>query len=178
MKKVSKKIHALLSATFLVSGSAAVAETESVLLRSIFNAHAMVFGVENVFSQDLYFASWNEMLEKVAMYVDENSGGNKKLWDAFITCRRVSETIRAVIKQTRAVGAAQGSRSYQATIRENIQRLQGKSKNDLQKQKEILKTTTFYWNAKQKNNVKDLLFNLIDVLDITIDKVINDYNRQ
>ncbi|MGB8367238.1 MAG: hypothetical protein WCD44_02660 [Candidatus Babeliales bacterium] len=51
INKVSKKIIIMLSGIFLVSTNISAAENEDVLLQSIFNAHAVVFGVENVFSQ-------------------------------------------------------------------------------------------------------------------------------
>ncbi|MGB8367239.1 MAG: hypothetical protein WCD44_02665 [Candidatus Babeliales bacterium] len=127
------------------------------------------------------------MFKKIAIFVNENSGGNKKLWKAFSTCQKVSETIRTIIKHARAVSAAPApnlypleraeSKNYQITITKNIQRLEEISKPNLEEQKNILENTTFYLSAAKKNSVKNLLLNLISVLEFTIDKVVNDYNR-
>ena len=180
-----KNMYAVLG-IILASGSLAFAETKEVIFNDIMQAHAAVFGVNNIFDQELRSMNlWKEAFNEVASFVDKNAGGNKKLWNAFIVCRKINETLIFVIKEAFTIAFSPEAKrkkprqladSYRAA-RTNIERLD-ESKMDLKNQVTILENTRYYIDAQRKNSVKEILLELIPILEFTIDKVMRDFEER
>jgi len=152
--------------------------TEDEALVMISNVHTGVFGKNNLFGGANGIAaverdkiSWDKMFNYLRVYVDESAGNNKKLLEAYETCRSVGHNMIDVL--VGILGRLEGE-GIGIKFRKMIERLKERTV-DLKKVEKKLKNTRYY--IEKKKGVKRVLLRLIITLEVTINKLDKDFNR-
>ena len=177
--KISQRILILLSLP-LMSGSIA-ADSKEALLHRMETVHAQVFPQGNLFDQrigNIYL--WNNLLDRLQNYIDENSDGNKKLLAIVNRCKQVSQELIRTIRWTHlwvfspSIDSGVVYNNYLSVKNNNIKKLKMR-KIELKKDANMLKNTGYYRNGQKKNNATQVLLQFVLLLERTIDKTIQDF---
>ena len=177
--KISKCILILFGLP-IVSGSIA-AEKKEALLHRMETVHAQVFPQGNLFGQrigNIYL--WNNLLDRLQNYIDENSDGNKKLLAIVNRCKQVSQELIKTIRWTHlwvfspSIDSGVVYNNYLSVKNNNIKKLKMR-KIELKKDANMLKNTGYYRNGQKKNNATQVLLQFVLLLERTIDKTIQDF---
>lgn len=177
--KILQRILILLSLPF-VSGSIA-AERKAALLHRMATVHAQVFPQGNLFNQRIGNINlWNNLLGRLQNYIDENSGGNRKLLAIVSRCKQVSQELIKTIRWTHlwvfspSIDSGVVYKNYLSVKNNNIKTLKMR-KTELKKDANMLKNTGYYRNGKKKNNATQVLLQFVLLLERTINRTIGDF---
>ncbi len=178
--KISQRILILLSLPF-VSGGITAAEKKEALLHRMETVHAQVFPQGNLFYQRIDNINlWNNLLDRLQNYIDENSDNSKRLLAIVNRCKQVSQELIKTIQWTHlwvfspSISSGVVYNNYLSVKNNNIKKLKIRKK-ELEKDANMLKNTGYFRNGQEKNNATQVLLQLLLLLERTIDKTIGDF---
>jgi hypothetical protein len=160
----------------LIKGMLLAGDRELVLLTGI---HTKVFSRENLFEKEnKEISKWSDLLEHLKTFVDQNSAHNERLMNAFDLCNQVSLHLTSVLQLGYSSVFADTKTPTKRTVdnvRKSIKKLK-KEKMNLTHMETDLKNTHYFFTKKKE--VKEVLLRLFLTLDLTIDKLNNDFEKQ
>jgi len=184
--KLFKKTYPLVGIMLLLCSGTFLAKdkpekmTKDRVLGMINNIHLKVFDKDNLFAKKNEDTdTWNQIFSHLKAYVHKNAGKNRKLLNAFSVCRITSdELIRTLTSVYDSVFSGKKRAISLEDARENanimLEELMIQQAN-LKGMGSILEDTRYY--IEKKKDVKEVLLRLILTLDITIDKLGEDFKK-
>ena len=171
---MKKQLLMLLLFLSVFTGLQAVTKDE--VNRTIISVHTKVFGKNDLFKEQINqedAIKWHEMLQEVQKYIIENAQGNKLLLnllekavlDGYIIVNN-SRRIYSMVFQEKVKNSIAWAKKQLAQLEERKKAIIRSDKN--------LKSQILTGNQK---NAKEVLTNLLLVLELTINKLIKDFNK-
>jgi len=167
---------ALLTASALIYAQSAQAiDPKDKVLIALVGAHTKTFGVDDLFKEQINLSTWNQAINEIKKYVNDNARDDKKLMSELNSLMQQNDEMINTMKIAYNSLFAQGG-SKQPNVATNLSTKLKNITNQADKSEASLKKETYFYEGKK--NAREVLTQLAMFIGATANKAQIDITRK
>lgn len=169
------KIASLTASALICAQSAQAIDPKEKVLIALVGAHTKTFGTDDIFKERIDFSTWNQAINEIKKYVNDNARDDKKLMiELDSLMQQNDELINATKTAYNSLFALGGSK--QPNVATNLSTKLKSIMSQADKSEASLKKETYFY--ANKKNAREVLSQLAMFIGATANKAQIDITRK